>query len=106
MWQVGFVSDLARAEVQALPLDLQRKFNRLALAVEAEGLEALREPNAKHIEGKLWELRMSGRSGIARSLYVARVGQRLVVLRTFVKKTQKLPRREIEIALERLAAMQ
>lgn len=46
-------------------------------------------------------MRLKGRDGIARSLYVTASGQRVVVLRTFVKKTQKAPRREIALALER-----
>jgi phage-related protein len=60
------------------------------------------EPHVKHLDGKLWEMRLKGRDGIARSIYVAASGQRLVVLRTFVKKTQETPRREIEIAFERM----
>ena len=65
------------------------------------GLERMREPYVKHVEGKLWEMRLKGRDGIARSLYVTASGRRVVVLRTFVKKTEKAPRREIELALER-----
>ncbi|MGB9164807.1 MAG: type II toxin-antitoxin system RelE/ParE family toxin [Rhodomicrobium sp.] len=44
---------------------------------------------------------MKGRSGIARALYVTRIGQRVVVVRVFVKKTEKTPRSEIEKALQR-----
>ena len=44
---------------------------------------------------------MTGRDGIARALYVAVVGKRVVVLRAFVKKTQKTPHSEIELALKR-----
>jgi len=55
----------------------------------------------KHLEGKLWEMRMKGKDGIARSLYVTATGRRVVVLRTFEKKSQKSPRREIKLALER-----
>jgi len=44
-------------------------------------------------------MRFSGRDGIARSIYVAARGQRVVVLRTFVKKTEKTPPR---IALTRM----
>ncbi|HSZ73700.1 MAG TPA: type II toxin-antitoxin system RelE/ParE family toxin [Rhizomicrobium sp.] len=62
----------------------------------------MHEPHVKHLDGKLWEMRLKGRDGIARSIYVAASGQRLVVLRTFVKKTQETPRREIEIAFERM----
>ena len=66
----------------------------------------MHEPYVKHLEGKLWEMRLKGRGGIARSIYVAASGQRVVVLRTFVKKTETTPRREMEIALARLKEVQ
>ena len=44
---------------------------------------------------------MSGRDGIARALYQAAPRQRVVVLRVFIKKTQKTPQSEISLALER-----
>lgn len=101
MWTVGFFSDAARAELDALPRDMQSKFLRVAEMIEAFGLERMREPYVKHVEGKLWEIRLVGRDRIARSLYVTAKGRRVVVLRTFIKKTEKAPRREIELALER-----
>ena len=52
------------------------------------GLASLSEPHVKHLEGKLWELRLAGRDGIARALYVTAVGRRVVAVRAFVKKTQ------------------
>jgi len=52
-------------------------------------------------KGGFWEMRLRGRDGIARALYVTVTGQRVVVVRVFVKKTQKTPRREMELALER-----
>jgi phage-related protein len=104
-WTVGFVNALAEAEVMALPLDMSARFTRIADKIISQGLHALREPYVKHLTGKLWEMRLTGRDGIARSIYVAASGQRVVVLRTFVKKTQKTPPREIEIALARLKEM-
>ena len=56
---------------------------------------------SKHIEGRLWEMRIQGRAGISRALYVTAVGRRVVILGVFVKKTEKTPRREIELALSR-----
>jgi len=44
---------------------------------------------------------MRGKDGISRAFYVAVNGQRVVVVRVFVKKTQKTPNREIELALKR-----
>jgi len=53
------------------------------------------------IEGRLWEMRLTGRSGISRALYVTAVGRRVVIVRAFVKKTEKTPRSEINLALAR-----
>ena len=100
-WTFEFASDVAIAEAAALPSELRAKLNRFAKLIVAHGLGAMREPFAKHLEGKLWELRLKGRTGIARSLYVTVTGQRVVVVRTYVKKTQKTPRREIDLALAR-----
>lgn len=65
------------------------------------GLESSSEPHVKHLEEKLWELRLTGRDEIARALYVTAVGRKVVVVRAFVKKTQKTPRAEVELALRR-----
>ncbi|MGH8511926.1 MAG: type II toxin-antitoxin system RelE/ParE family toxin [Gammaproteobacteria bacterium] len=46
-------------------------------------------------------MRISGQSGIARAVYVTAVGKRVVIVRVFVKKTQKTPRCEIELAQKR-----
>ena len=51
--------------------------------------------------GPLWEMRLKGRDGISRAFYVVARPRRVVVVRVFVKKTQKTPRREIELALKR-----
>ena len=59
------------------------------------------EPHVKHLEGKVWEIRMTGKDGIARALYVTATGRRVVVVHVFLEKTQKTPRREIDIALRR-----
>ena len=100
-WRVDFLNAAARAEVDVLSAALRARFARIAELIETHGLERVGGPYVKHVEGKLWEMRMKGRDGIARSLYVTAAGRRVIVLRTFVKKTQKAPRRAIELALER-----
>lgn len=69
--------------------------------IQEFGLERMHEPHVKHLQGPLWEMRTRGRDGISRALYVAATGQRVVIVRVFVKKTQKMPRREIDLALNR-----
>lgn len=90
------------AEITALPADMQARYLRLADLIEAYGLEQVGAPHVKHLEGRLWEMRITGRDGIARVIYVAASARRVVVLHAFVKKTQKTPRRVLELAHRRL----
>lgn len=87
--------------MDALPEDMQARFYEIADLISELGLEFVREPYVKHIEKKLWEMRLKGRGGISRALYITVVSQRVVILRVFQKKSQKTPRSEIELALSR-----
>lgn len=89
-------------EIAALPPGLRARLVRLLQAVEDVGLDQLHAPHVKHLDGKLWELRASAAEGIARGIYVTVTGRRVVVLHVFEKKTQKTPRRALDIAKERL----
>ena len=80
---------------------MKARFRRIVELIQGHGLEQMREPHVKHPEGPLWEMRMKGRDGISRAIYVTARGRRVVVVRVFVKNTQKTPRREIDLALER-----
>jgi phage-related protein len=79
---------------------------RIARLIESAGLPNVREPYVKHLEGPVWEMRMRGRDGIARAAYVTASGKRVVVVHVFSKKTQKTPRREIDMALRRAEEVQ
>ena len=85
---------IAQVEIDALPQGLRARLLRLMKLIEDHGLDKLREPHVKHLDGKLWELRAMAPEGIARSVYLAVAGRRVVVLHGFVKKTQsRSPRR-------------
>jgi phage-related protein len=101
MWHVETLNETVDAELEALPLDLLARLQRLIRIVEATGLESLPRDATKHLEGKLWELRVIGSSGIARAIYVTVTGRRVILLRAFVKKAQKTPARELQLARER-----
>jgi phage-related protein len=100
-WAVSYLDTTVEREIAELPTDMQAKLRRIADMIERLGLSAMREPYIKHLQGKLWEMRMTGRDGIARAIYVTASGQRVVIVRVFRKKTQKTPRGEIELALKR-----
>jgi phage-related protein len=100
-WTVETLNDIVDAELERLPADMRARFVHISRLIEEFGLERVREPHIKHLRGPLWEMRMKGRDGISRALYITAIGRRVVVVRVFVKKTQKTPNREIELALKR-----
>lgn len=100
-WTVEFVDAEVRAALEEMPRDIRASFERIVGLIESRGLERMREPYVKHLEGPVWEMRMKGKDGIARAAYVTASGLRVVVVHVFPKKTQKTPRREIETALRR-----
>ncbi|MGO4439564.1 type II toxin-antitoxin system RelE/ParE family toxin [Rhizobium sp. RAF56] len=100
-WTVEFLNADVKSALFALPMDMRARFERIAHLMEEHGISAMREPYVKHLEGPLWEMRLQGREGIARAAYVTVSERRVVVVHVFVKKAQKTPRREIEMALRK-----
>jgi phage-related protein len=100
-WTVETLNKTVEAEIKALPADMIARFVRISLLISTQGLEHIGEPHVKHLESKLWEIRIKGKDGIARAIYVTAKGKRVVVVRAFVKKTQKTPRSELALARER-----
>ena len=70
-WRVEILDETVAAEIAVLPADMQARFLRLAERIKSAGLESLSDPHVKHLEGKLWELRLTGRDGIARARFTS-----------------------------------
>ena len=100
-WTVQTLGAAVDAEIEALPLDMRARLSRLSSIIEQVGFSGLPRDSVKHLENKLWELRIKGRDGISRAIYVTAAGQRVVIVRVFVKKTQKTPERELKLARQR-----
>ncbi|GAB6139823.1 type II toxin-antitoxin system RelE/ParE family toxin [Methylosoma difficile] len=105
-WTIETLNTSVDAEIEALPVDMRARLVRIAELIAVVGLDNVREPHIKHIEGQLWEMRMKGKDGISGALYVTARKKRVVIVRVFIKKTEKTPRREIEIALTRARELQ
>jgi phage-related protein len=105
-WRVEVLNEAVAQEIESLPADMQARFVRLSERIVQIGLERVGHPYVKHLKEKLWEMRLTGRDGISRALYVTAIGQRVVVVRAFIKKTQKTPNDEIDLALRRAKEIQ
>lgn len=100
-WTVQALNAVVLGEIEALPRDMRARLARFSAIIEQAGFEGLPRESVRHLEGRLWELRLTGRDGISRAIYVTASGQRVLIVRVFVKKTQKTPPRELEIARQR-----
>lgn len=101
MWTVETLNAAVDAELSLLPADMRARLVRIGEIIETVGFHGLPVGTVKHLDDKLWELRVRGRDGIARAIYLTAVRQRVVIVRVFVKKTQKTPRHELELARRR-----
>ncbi len=100
-WSVETLNETVDAELAELPQDMRARLVRIAELIASVGLPNVEAPPVRHIRGPLWEIRLKGKAGVARALYVTAREQRVVILRAFVKKTEKTPAGEIDVALER-----
>lgn len=104
-WSVVFyVENEGKSPVKEFLENLDIKTQaRFAWSIEQLRIRNIqaREPLVKHLEGKVWELREESKTNIYRITYFFFTGKKIVFLHGFQKKTQKTPRKEIEIALKR-----
>ena len=100
-WTVETLNGTVDAELAELPADMRARLVRISELIESVGLPNVKEPHVRHVRGQLWEIRLKGKAGIARALYVTAKAQRVVIVRAFIKKTEKTPTGEIDLALQR-----
>jgi phage-related protein len=100
-WTVEPLNATVRKELLALPSECRAAFVRISELLIEHGPRHVGMPHVRPLGRKLYEMRLPGRGGIARAIYIAASGRRLVVVRAFVKKTRQTPKREIELALDR-----
>ena len=96
-WTVTFYSDRVEAEILAFPAGFLARFIRYAEKIEHYGPD-LGMPHTKAMGDGLFELRLKAPEGIARVFYCTLVGQRVVMLHHFIKKTDKTPVKDLKVA--------
>ncbi len=100
-YTIEYYSEAVQTEIMALPETLQARYAALSRRMVSAGPN-LGEPHTKPFGGGLFELRLKGAEGIARVFYCTLVGRRIVMLHSFVKKTDKTPSADRRIAETRL----
>lgn len=101
MYSIEYYSDKVHALILALPDGLLAGYLRFTQLMIKHGAN-LGMPHTQAMGNGLFELRVKGQEGIARVFYCTLIGKRIVMLHSFVKKSQKTPKKDLELARKRL----
>ncbi len=100
-YAIDYYSDEAADAILDLPDGLAARYVVLTRRITAVGPD-LGLPHTKSLGDGLFELRLKGPEGIARVFFCTLMGRRVMMLHSFVKKTQKTPQRDLDVARERM----
>lgn len=104
-WSITYYNERVRKEVLTMPAGIVADYVRLTDAMALHGAD-LRMPHSRAMGAGLFELRPKGPEGIGRVFYCTQVGHTIVVLHSFVKKTQETPDADLRLARKRLKDVQ
>jgi phage-related protein len=100
-YSITYYSEAVQEEIMSLPVTLQARYIGLTARMMEYGAN-LGQPHTEAFGGGLFELRLKGAEGIARVFYCTLVGRKIVMLHSFVKKSQRTPVHERKIAEARM----
>jgi phage-related protein len=100
-WTITYYNDSVQEEILAMPAGFLGRYLRYADRMEAYGPD-LGMPHTRSMGEGLFELRLKSAEGIARVFYCTVIGRKIVILHQFIKKTDKIPPRQLETARQRM----
>lgn len=98
---ISYYNKAVQSQIIELPDTLAARYVVLTRRMLALGSN-LGEPHTKAFGDGLFELRLKGAEGIARVFFCTLVGKRIVMLHSFIKKSDRTPLREIDVAETRM----
>lgn len=101
MWSIQYFNARVQQDIEGWPVGIYADFLRLISLMENHGAD-LRMPHSRAMGQGLFELRCKGAEGIGRAFYCTMVGREIVILHSFIKKSQETPDSEMKIARKRL----
>jgi phage-related protein len=100
-WQISFFDEKVETQTLCFPAGILANLLHILEMIEEFG-PALGVPYTAPMGGGLFEIRARGKEGIGRSLFCTAKGGEVLILHSFIKKTRKTPKKDLEIARKRL----
>ena len=104
-YSITYFHSRVKAEIESWPDGILADYARIVELLMEFGPN-LRMPHSRSMGGGLFELRPRGREGIGRVFYCFLIGQRVIILHAFVKKTPDTPEQELKMARKRMKEVQ
>lgn len=101
-WVVDFFDIKVVKSLQDWPVGIKAKFTWIAELIEEQGPLGIGMPYVGAFGNGLFEIRAKGKEGIGRAIFCVSASKKVVILNVFIKKTQKTPKKEIDIAMRRI----
>jgi len=100
VFRLSYYNETVEAELDAWPVGLRARFRALTVRMVEYGPN-LGMPHTRALGNGLFEIRAKAEEGIGRVFFCTMVGRKIVILHSFIKKADKTPKRELDIALTR-----
>ena len=100
-WEIQYYSETVRQDIVAWPVGIRAMYARITERMQVFGPH-LGMPFTRPLGEGLFEVRARGKEGIGRAVFCTATGQTIMILHAFIKKTQKVPQRDLELARRRL----
>lgn len=104
-YSIEFFNSAVQAEIEGWPAGINASFTRIAEQMVESGPN-LGLPYTRPFGDGLFEIRARGAEGVGRAFFCTLIGQRIVILDGFIKKTQQTPPQELKTARRRLKEVQ
>lgn len=97
-WKVTFYDEKVMKSIHQWPIRIGAKFARVVDLIEEFGPESIGMPHIKTLGQGLFEIRVKAMEGIGRAFFCTVKGKNIIILHEFIKKTQKTPQKEMDLA--------
>ena len=104
-WEILYYSDDVQEEIRVWPVGIRAYYARITERMRVSGPN-LGMPFTRSMGQGLFEIRAKGKEGIGRAFFCTVIDRKIIILHIYIKKSQKTPEKELEIARKRLASVQ
>lgn len=105
MFNIFYYNQSVKDDVEDFPPGIKKRYFNLTDRMIEYGPN-LGEPHTKALGGGLFEIRAKSGEGIGRAFYCTVISRKIVVLHAFIKKSQKTPKNDLDIAKKRMKEVQ